>query len=532
MTNYQLIIYKCKITTGKITICKMATRKVVVVGMSQSGKSSLLRFLHEYVGVPIPSSLVIGTGDISTTKVSTVYKFTNVVPVNFMFKNNMIPNSILDAFNDNNYSINTNSNTHIVKSNTFNLDVLDTPGLDDTNIDDEQHIIDMLNNIGDMGELTTIIFIVNSRTPYSASFIKYFKYYTEMLSQLSSKFIVVHSHFGIDERVDVQVNEHVNGGSRMEQRVNNFIQATGSDCEHYFINSRCNVSGNYIVPKLKTLDTAVSYSVLTQILLSIFTRSNIPIANIKFKKTVDINNVESLIRTSLNAKLTGYTQGISSLCQVTGNVADNLSAAIKDIVKLDTSIKTIQARLDDIDVCYPEETGFTSISRHWYNGINNKSKTLLATITSEVDISYANIEYWCNDNQYSISKPLKYSDGRKTITCELTTDDYKQDLDLCVVAYSNKNIIYKDEIVKLKQELQSLMTISHDKKLQLQQYKSVIAQPGTLDKIISYIDTIGTTLHKFTSDYYSIETFLSIQPVLEQLKHNPQLVHNMDFSEF
>ena len=107
MTNYQLIIYKCKITTGKITICKMATRKVVVVGMSQSGKSSLLRFLHEYVGVPIPSSLVIGTGDISTTKVSTVYKFTNVVPVNFMFKNNMIPNSILDAFNDNNYSINT-----------------------------------------------------------------------------------------------------------------------------------------------------------------------------------------------------------------------------------------------------------------------------------------------------------------------------------------------------------------------------------------------------------------------------------------
>jgi hypothetical protein len=253
------------------------TVRVLVVGTTQSGKSAFLRYVHKYQAkfvepVQIPSALEVGTGDISVTQNVTTYPLT-LTPIlyqlteeskHYFLDNETDIQSLIKPIVMN--SIKLKETPEEVSSQPLNVEFIDTPGLDEREDKDEEHIINILLSLQKVGEITAVCFVVNSNAPFSDSFIRFFKYYREMIPELSHSLIVVHSRWGLKERAQNM--------DKIALRTSLFYEKTGHKCTHFFINS---VPQDVFSPNIEAFDNGISCATFTALLQYLLAKDNVKI---------------------------------------------------------------------------------------------------------------------------------------------------------------------------------------------------------------------------------------------------------------
>jgi len=171
-----------------------------VFGTSGSGKTCFINFLHEYAQTTAPPSLIIGDGNHSTTQFSTLYDL-EMLPIRFPYSDEGSPGfqePLFEEAFDNDYNLDPTP-LPVPGAKPLRLQVADTPGLDDSEGKDEEHIIGILKMILRLRKVVGVIFVVNSTTPFSGSFLSFLKYYRNLIPQVSQQYFIVHTRFGYQE---------------------------------------------------------------------------------------------------------------------------------------------------------------------------------------------------------------------------------------------------------------------------------------------------------------------------------------------
>ncbi|CAE8589074.1 unnamed protein product [Polarella glacialis] len=246
----------------------------VMIGPSQSGKSTFLSMLHGMYGLPVPPQLEVGFGNESTTRVTASYflpvqYLTWTSPVgtgkiacdssmprdheDYSDKFCAIPNYVatwtspagtgkiacdssmprdhedyIDKFCANSHYV-ANVQPRTDAAELYSWEIIDTPGFDDTTKHlDERHQFEVLKSLQTARTVNAFVFVVGKGIHFGNAFKRIFTQYWATFDRFHDRFLIVHTKWSpLEENYDNECKERVDAFNR------NFPQAV--DLQHFFV---------------------------------------------------------------------------------------------------------------------------------------------------------------------------------------------------------------------------------------------------------------------------------------------------------
>ncbi|KAK6511372.1 hypothetical protein TWF481_000289 [Arthrobotrys musiformis] len=212
---------------------------VLIVGETQQGKSSLVRNIHGYADLPDPN-IQIGGGNVSCTRISQYYK----VDVKLRSYHLQDPSgNKIEITKDNYKKLCTydNEDAKVVLSSpesglplrTIRFNILDTPGLDDSEGNDMDIMAGILAKVSELSHINAIIYVRNATKNFGDSFKSFFGYLQRSMPSLARGLIIVHSSY-----TAMGVNSNIRQGKDWaEIRREGFKAATNLELAHFFMDN-------------------------------------------------------------------------------------------------------------------------------------------------------------------------------------------------------------------------------------------------------------------------------------------------------
>ena len=496
----------------------MDNQKVVVlVGTIQSGKSSFIKFLHDYARVSAPADLLIGNGNKPCTVEVRSYSLS------------LHRTSFKSAEGSNTWQELMKAGKPVERftsKETISVRVIDTPGLDDAEAEDESQILRLLRTLDKLPYITTVVFVVNSTVPFSRSVISYFKYYQQMVPQLRHDFVILHTRYGAKERI---LNER-RKLKWMDERAKSFQELTSLDCDHFFIE---NLPGSETIdPYLEEVDINLSQAVVTSFLNYLMAKNNTALSGISYRKTPTIKQAERIIATMCKSRIVGYPMGIAAGDAALGEalvvdgrriskkfaLAGKITRAKEALenllrgggegtvtvgaVHIDAEKTILRAPPQPIEVKSPEVIEAKDTQSEKIKD-DTKQKDKILIIGYNVACSE-----WCSHEEAS-------ADLSKGVASVSTTISSSQGmgLDGSLVAVARSSDVYRNEVKILQGKIAKF-----EKKLGkvlAEQRKQVI--PEERQRYLVEFEELGKILSFTKQDFCSLELCLHICPVLLKL---------------
>jgi GTPase SAR1 family protein len=489
--------------------------RVLVVGTTQSGKSSFISYAHKYENhfankTEELTSLKVGTGDVSITSQVTTYPMT-IQPIHYSIQeeskqyflsNETSVDNIIQLVRQEKMCL-RDSPEPIAETEPMRIEFIDTPGLDESKEQDEQHILDIIEVIQAFQEITAVCFVVSANQPLSSSFLQFFKYYRTMVPELGNNLFVVHTKWGLRERYEES--------NKIRERNLLFLERTEHKCAHFYINT---VPDDILNPTLEAYDNAISCSTMTSILQYLIAKDNVKIDAVRYHKSNNIKRLEAKIDVYCKSLISGYTDGVAIMDREAGVLIQKIAECNSYIVTHETTLNQMWTRLTKIN-----RDGFIMV------GIDTEESSTISLFDPKKTKEYI------ISNKYPIAKVRKtniskgtwgeeiYSNDRRTVSCVFTaglwspvtgvmtafgtlTDFYKKEIhDI------KKNfMLLKAEVLKIKESLNDLNGA----------HRTVIAN-GEEQK--QYLENISALLGVIHQEYYPVEVFLKLRPIYKELQH-------------
>jgi len=279
-------------------------KTVLVFGTTQSGKSSFIKLLHTLSGKTPPDTLKIGNAIDSCTDQVCTYSL-ELTPKAYN-------QSLIELFDDEKNMPNPPEPVAL-SPEPIMLKIIDTPGLDDRgDRKDEINILKILNAISKEHQvLDGVIFVVNSTTPASNSFKKFFSYYYSMFEELRSNFMMVHTRFD-QTRDDIDPEMALLRAQRLEAALHDIIGT--QKLRHVFVNSVWNTKR----PRLSKFQTAFAEQSLSRFLLLLKSFNPVTLSEVYYTKT----SLRLCHAEKINAGREGLIAGyIDAICQLPDTAA-------------------------------------------------------------------------------------------------------------------------------------------------------------------------------------------------------------------
>ncbi|KAF3093200.1 hypothetical protein TWF706_008815 [Orbilia oligospora] len=212
---------------------------VLIVGETQQGKSTLVKHIHTYAGLPDPD-IKIGSGNVSCTRFSQYYELD--INLRSYHLEDTSGNKI-EISKDNYRKLCTYDNEDAkvaltapesgISYQTTRFNILDTPGLDDSDGKDMDIMAGILAKAGELSHIHAIVYVRNSSTNFGESFKSFFGYLQRSMPSLARGLVIVHSSF-----TPMRVNSHIRQGKDWSEiRREGFKAATNLELAHFFMDN-------------------------------------------------------------------------------------------------------------------------------------------------------------------------------------------------------------------------------------------------------------------------------------------------------
>lgn len=463
----------------------MSNFKILFIGQTQAGKSCLIKSFFQYNNLTVPDNLKIGNGDHSTTKETTIYS--------------------LDL------------NTKIYDQNKISLDLIDTPGLDDSNDNNEHIMIDILNSLDIIKQIGTICFVINSNSAYTGTFLQIFKYYTDILSLFKNRLVIVHTNFGYEKKIS---NE-----KRINQRIDNFYNSTGFKGKHFFIDC-VNNSSNIYSDQIKKLFDEDRYGVLTDLILYFKFQKNMVFNNILYKKSNEIKSIDNILK--------GYYEGKSIGCinaceyiEINQNINEiliNLWNYTSESIKIDEKIKRLTKYLDTLKNL-PDEKIIVDLSSVPFIECDNKYVFSINITTNKtiLNISKNFLQHYQLNNE--IIEYNKYS--TTIINNNKKINGY---IVLCIQNDDTDYNYYQTQLKQYQDKLNIMTTLKDNCLNELKKFDENNEKKFN-EFVITNLKENRQIIEFLNDDYYDIQEFIKIMPIYKEFKKLGNNITNEFFTK-
>ncbi|KAK6510885.1 hypothetical protein TWF506_009976 [Arthrobotrys conoides] len=312
---------------------------ILIVGETQQGKSTLVKHIHTYAGLPDPD-IKIGSGNVSCTRVSQYYELS--LDLRSYHLEDPTGNKI-EITKDNYRKLCTydNGDARVVltppesgiPSRTVRFNILDTPGLDDSNGKDMDIMAGILAKAGELSHIHAIVYVRNSSTNFGESFKSFFGYLQRSMPSLARGLVIVHSSF-----TPMRVNSHIRQGKDWSEiRREGFKAATNLELAHFFMDNE---------PDLQSpLSVVLSLNETCALLSHIKEQPVQPASSFKLLKTPRMQQVDGFI---INAIAEVRRIIKNKLDESSKSLTSNELKALEDQSELARLTRKIQIINDDI----------------------------------------------------------------------------------------------------------------------------------------------------------------------------------------
>eukprot|EP01013_Petalomonas_cantuscygni_P009529 TRINITY_DN22377_c0_g1_i1.p1 TRINITY_DN22377_c0_g1~~TRINITY_DN22377_c0_g1_i1.p1 ORF type:complete len:527 (+),score=95.35 TRINITY_DN22377_c0_g1_i1:174-1754(+) len=315
----------------------VSRRNIVVIGQTQSGKTTLIRrLLHFCLDKNVEFDRA-GGGFLSDTKVVTHHSFAwRKIRVNPLHRNSspevgLTHSARMDEACD---SPKYKSNWKPVDP-AFEITLLDTPGLDDSNLgaSDEDHQYNILKELVLCKSVTAFVFVINSRSPFTGGFQRIFRQYWDAFKDFRTRFIVVHTYFDpLDEDYEPRQKECLRAFRKT------FPETANIDMPHVFIDSMWGKSKRGF-PEVKAAMAAES---VNQLRMFVETRDSTSVDQITYRKTQRMME--------LDKQVMSHVQGLAAGLQETLDIEDEKQGEIfREMAELSRSIENLNSTIDGLE---------------------------------------------------------------------------------------------------------------------------------------------------------------------------------------
>ena len=275
------------------------SKNILIIGSIQSGKSSFIGLLHDYFNLVSPSQLVIGNGSVACSTDVTNY------PIDGLLTK---PKFILPKNEEELYEL--TDVDYQQTGETIKLNLIDTPGLDDGSIVDEQTLQKILSTINSLPSITAVIFVKSRVSPISNSFKKCIHKYLTILYQVPHK-IFVHTKYHYN---DYNPSNKTELESLLDEEL-------GNKFSHFYVDNLALRRSTDACSKL------ITYSTLYVFFHYLNSLSDIPVDNLLLSKTSDMKYVDELIKTNCQGRIGGlityskiFDTGVGELTEKYGHL--------------------------------------------------------------------------------------------------------------------------------------------------------------------------------------------------------------------
>lgn len=227
---------------------------VIVFGETQAGKSTFIKFLYEYGGsMNPPAHLRTGDGNGSCTKSCHLYHLAFHKMDCPTFDESQMTE--MDWLKDKSYVANVTPNHRFY----YSLNIIDTPGLKDSQGRDDEILVNVAKALSDFEQLHAVIFVVNKAKAFTKTFQECVHLYRQIIPGFASRFIIVHSNWS-PITANQKLSDYYNSTKEREKAYQNLFSLQAS---HFFMDN--------VIPKdgrIRRLEfrKAYAYNGLTNLL--------------------------------------------------------------------------------------------------------------------------------------------------------------------------------------------------------------------------------------------------------------------------
>ena len=475
--------------------------RVLLVGDSQSGKSTLIKKLHTIAGQRVPITLKIGTGGGAATHKTSIYHINfpikeltllNENGVDLDWRKALYNPSLFDDLADDK-RLNFEKRGTIAK---VDLHLIDTPGLKGTDENDEESMFNLLQTLSDIGSVDCV-FLVNKGTNYGPNFRESLLYYQDMLGS-NVPIHIAHTRYTSDDILsDLKSNiDPYTSSPRIKEFAKFFPHI---EAEHWLMDS---------LPKSeRPFRELLSTYTIYRWLASLENKQNVSTKNLRFQKTTKLRNIDERAQIHNHTLREHYASELKQ--KITGLQA--LSRKIRILSKdtedqkeeIDTKTADLNQKNSD-DFIQTEEKHvkhYWDLWKPWQQyEIQMTSGYPIVKVEKEITNSVPDHAYWVPDSESKYGKDMNIKTYSVKIASKFWTGCFAY-----IKLFTYSRYKYAEEINTLRRKIEKLETDFKRNKSDINtlkvDYQEVEHNSKELGDKIEYYDIVDPMLLDVKIDF-------------------------------
>jgi len=405
-----------------------------------------------------------------------------------------------------------------VGGNTFELLVLDTPGLNDTegHGKDEENVISIIKALSNHYEpfITAVLFIVKNGTALSDTFQKIFAYYRQLLSAVSDRFIFVHTKWS-PLREDIK---------KIDERSAVFNATLHGTFKHFYIDSVIDEERNPRKNPYPQVSKALTINTLNQILQYVHNLPPVEVRDLQFLKTPAVKTIHDKMRTHLDSVASGIQQSLEILNSDLQDINRNTTVFSNrkgTLTSLLSSAKEQIAKLDTDDLV---KEGEDSVDNPYFFFSPLQKRELHVTCSYFIETATSTL----GDRRCIWITELKFDDRRMTVTRTVESlfcggiagtlvafvkskVKYSKQLE----TIQKEQMDYQKELTQVVEQLSTLETSAMKKNTQIEQFAKRAEQAGIVSGKL-YSNTMALSEYITTRSLFKLGDNYPVEGLVQE----------------
>ena len=247
----------------------------------------------------------------------------------------------------------------LIGSEERELIVVDTPGLNDSKINDLSHMIGIINTLQQVKTIRACIFVVKFSSKIDQQYKDTVEYYSKLFPSLFDKnTLIVVTDYPTDER-SVKMRERQ--GIHYEVNIDIIKTEIGKASQIPF------APIVFSIDCLPFDDSELqgSKNVRENILSYIFSLDEVNVQNLEVAKTRALKEEDERMKTSFEGKVTGYKQRLIEANRQSKDALNMTEKKEKEVTDKDSELSVLESRIRDKDSSDFVTVGSWSIDSSW-----------------------------------------------------------------------------------------------------------------------------------------------------------------------
>ena len=387
-----------------------------------------------------------------------------------------------------------------LKGSHLQLTVIDTPGLNESDMHDLKHMIQIIDSLQQVDGVLACVLVVKFTSKIDAQYRATVQYYRKLLPSLFERnVIVVMTGFATDDRSEqLRKRQGIDVQQIKRNTVREIVESGSLAYDPLLFTIDCLPFGE----EERKLNLKVRDAILDKIASQkLFTSKSLMVAKTTFLINEDQENVKGY-----EGEVTGYNKRLQQANAKATEALQKTQSKEQEITDKDKELKSLQAELHEKDSSDLTEVAGWSINEEW-KFFQWLSKSFDKTAPCEID----SVDRWTNGHcEWKDYEETKYRVSGKV------EGEFMRGIYASVSLQASKRKKYKREIESLKQKIDQVEKHQHSLKEHLSEIKEHYKEYTQEMKLLGeFIKEKRVMIDALSGDYMTLDEARKRLKVLE-----------------